>query len=73
QLRGGSEWLEVLTTRLNQFPQVEDSVKELLPASRELQEEILQQVAYLGIDLLGAHQSLADEKSQHAQSLREAS
>jgi len=73
QLRGGSEWLEVLTTRLKQFPQVEDSVKKLLPTSRELQEEILQQVAYLGIDLLGAHQSLTDEKSQHAQSLREAS
>lgn len=73
QLRGGSEWLQELAKRLEEFPQVEEAVKELLSTSPEQQQEVLQQVAYLGIDLLGAHQSLADEQAQDAQSLREAS
>ena len=73
QLRGGSEWMQVLVKRLEEFPQVAESVNELLASSPVEQEQVLRQVAYLGIDLLGAHQSLADEIVHDAQSLREAS
>jgi hypothetical protein len=65
--------MQVLVKRLEEFPQVAESVNELLASSPVEQEQVLRQVAYLGIDLLGAHQSLADEIVHDAQSLREAS
>jgi len=73
QLRGDPEWLQVLSKRLEDFPQVAESVNELLANSPVEQGLVLKQVAYLGIDLLGAHQSRTDELAHDAQSLREAS
>ena len=73
QLRDGDAWPAVLSEELSQYPLIEEALASQVVRTKKDREALLQLVARLGLDLLGAEQSVPEREALERQALREAS
>ena len=73
KLRSGDAWPDVLSEELSQYPLVEEVIGSQVVRTKKDREALLQLVARLGLDLLGAEQTVSEREAQERQALREAS
>ena len=73
QLRDGLAWPAVLREELAQYPLIEEVAASQIVSSSQQRDALLQLVARLGLDLLGADQSISEREAEQRQALREAS
>ena len=73
KLRAGDAWPAVLSEELAQYPLVEEVIGSQVVRTKKDREALLQLVARLGLDLLGAEQTVSEREAQERQALREAS
>jgi len=73
QLREGDAWPAVLRDEISLYPLVEEVAASKIVSTTKEREAILEMVARLGFDLLGADQSIAEREAEQRQALREAS
>jgi len=73
ELRDGQGWPAVLREELLQYPLVDDAIGSQVVKTKHDRETLLRLVARLGLDLLGAEESLPEQEAQQRQALREAS
>jgi hypothetical protein len=73
QLRDGQAWPAVLREELSQYPLIDDVIGSQVVQTKQDRETLLRLVARLGLNLLGAEESLPEQEAQQRQALREAS
>lgn len=73
QLRDGQAWPAVLREELSQYPLINDVIGSQVVQTKQDRETLLRLVARLGLNLLGAEESLPEQEAQQRQALREAS
>lgn len=73
QLRDGEAWPAVLREEISQYPLIEEMAASQIVSSSQQRDALLQLVTRLGLELLGADQSISEREAEKRQALREAS
>ena len=73
QLRDGQAWPAVLREELSLYPLIDEAIGPQVVKTKHDREALLRLVARLGLNLLGAEESLPAQEAEQRQALREAS